>query len=317
MKQLEEKFSKLHIAVIGDIMIDRYFYCEVNRISPEAPVPVAKVVSTKTVLGGASNVAANLSGLGCTVYIGGVSGDDTNRKLVINLLDEKKINYSGLISSSTRKTITKARVIGGVQQLLRMDFEEIRDLTNFEIAAMKQWFSLLVRKKLDGVIISDYAKGVCSQDFCKWVIGTAISYDIPILVDPKGNDWDKYSGCTYITPNLKEICEVLDMKCPNEDDFVIAMARKLKKRYDIKNVVVTRSEKGITVVNDKGAFSNPAVAQEVFDVSGAGDTVAATFLASVASGMNLKDSMLLANKAAGFVVEKVGTYPITIEELEW
>ncbi len=316
MESLKEKFSKLHIAVIGDIMLDRYFYCDVNRISPEAPVPVAKVVNTKTVLGGAGNVAVNLSGLGCNVYIGGVSGTDNNRKLMMELLNKKRINHSGLIISEARKTISKARVIGGVQQLLRMDFEEVGDLTNAEVSKLEEWFDALIKKKLDGIIISDYAKGVCSQEFCKWIISTAVVNDIPVLVDPKGNNWNKYSGCTYITPNLKEICEVLGMKCPNEDDFIIAMGKKVKDEYDIQNVVVTRSEKGITIVNDEGIFSNPAVAKEVFDVSGAGDTVAATFLACIASEMDIKNSMLLANKAAGVVVGKVGTYPITIEELE-
>lgn len=312
---LAEKIKNVRIAVIGDVMLDRYFYGEVKRISPEAPVPVTKIGKTNSVLGGAANVAANLAHLDCQVFMGGVTGDDDNRRLLERLMDEAHIDYSGLVRSSHRKTITKLRVLGGNQQMLRLDFEEVGDLFPDEIVELRQWLAGLLDEGLDGIIVSDYAKGVCSDDFCQWVISQAHAYDIPVLVDPKGADWVKYRGCDFITPNLKEMCEAAGCQKDNEDDAVVEMARAAKDKFQIKNVVVTRSERGMTLVNKEQVLHSPATAIEVFDVSGAGDTVAATLLAAAAGKLELADAVYMANRAAGIVVAKVGTYPVHRDEL--
>lgn len=312
---LADKIQNLKIAVIGDVMLDRYFYGEVKRISPEAPVPVTKINRISSVLGGAANVAANLAHLECKVYMGGVTGDDENRQLLEQMMAEAGIDYSGLVKSQHRKTITKLRVLGGQQQMLRLDFEETGDLFPDEIISLRAWLENLLDEGLDGVIVSDYAKGVCSDDFCQWVIAQGKAYGIPVLIDPKGADWTKYRGCDFITPNLKEMCEAAGCQRDNEDEAVVAMATAAKDSYQIKNVVVTRSERGMTLVNNEQIIHSPAAAIEVFDVSGAGDTVAATLLVAAAGKLELADAVYMANRAAGIVVAKVGTYPVHREEL--
>lgn len=199
--------------------------------------------------------------------------------------------------------------------MLRLDFEETGDLYPEEIIELRHWLANLLDHGLDGIIVSDYAKGVCSDDFCQWVIAQGHAYGIPVLIDPKGADWTKYSGCDFITPNLKEMCEAAGCQKDNEDAAVVAMAREARDKFQIKNVVVTRSERGMSLVNEKDVLHSPATAIEVFDVSGAGDTVAATLLAGVAGKLELADAIYMANRAAGIVVAKVGTYPVHRDEL--
>ena len=312
---LTDKIQQLRIAVIGDVMLDRYFHGEVKRISPEAPVPVTKINRINSVLGGATNVAANLAHLGCKVFMGGITGEDENRQLLEMLMEEAGIDYSGLVSSPLRKTITKLRVLGGQQQMLRLDFEEVGDLFPQEREALTAWLDRLLETGLDGVIVSDYAKGVCASGFVQDVIAKAHAKAVPVLIDPKGADWSKYAGCDFITPNLKEMCEAAGCAKDNEDAAVMDMAQSARTLFNIKNVVVTRSEKGMTLVNDKEVIHSPATAIEVFDVSGAGDTVAATLLAGVAGKLSLQEAVYMANRAAGIVVAKVGTYPVHRDEL--
>ena len=313
---LAEKIQSLRIAVIGDVMVDRYFYGEVKRISPEAPVPVNRVKKVDSVLGGAANVAANLSNLGCNVFVGGVTGDDDNRRILEGLLTKEKIDFGGLVKSRRRSTITKMRILGASQQMLRLDFEEVGDLYPEEADQIKQWLLNLMEDGLDGIAVSDYAKGVCSDAFCQWVIRMAEAHHIPVLVDPKGPRWEKYEGCTFITPNLKEMCEAAGQTVPNEDGPVLQIAQMARERYRIRNVVVTRSEKGMTLVGEKRTvIHSPASALEVFDVSGAGDTAAAVLIAAAAGNLTLPDAVYMANRAAGIVVGKVGTYPVHRDEL--
>ncbi len=312
---LSEQVKKLRIAVIGDIMLDKYLYGEVKRISPEAPVPVTKINDTKTVLGGAANVAANLAFLECRVFLGGVTGDDEGRQQAEALAVKTGIDCSGLVRSERRETISKIRVVSGNQQMIRLDFEEKGDLYIEETLRLKEWLSALLDGGLDGIILSDYAKGVCSDEFCRWVIKEGTAYGVPVLVDPKGSDWSKYAGCDFITPNLKEMCEAAGYSRENDNDAVVEMAGAARDNYNIKNVVVTRSEKGITLVGERETIHSPAAAREVFDVSGAGDTVAAVLLAGAAGKLSLEDAVFTANRAAGIVVGKAGTYPVRREEL--
>lgn len=313
---LTDKIQNLRIAVIGDVMLDRYFFGEVKRISPEAPVPVNRVKRVESVLGGAANVAANLAQLECQVFVGGMTGDDENRLLLEKMLTAAGIDYQGLLKSQARATITKLRIVGATQQMLRLDFEEVGDLEPLETVLLTNWLDDLLEQGLDGVVLSDYAKGVCSDAFCQKVIRSAHAYGVPVLIDPKGAEWEKYRGADFITPNLKEMCEAAGKAVANEDEPVHQVALAAKERYGIKNVVVTRSEKGMTLVGDAQRVINcAAAAQEVFDVSGAGDTVAATLLAGVSGGLDLAEAVYLANRAAGIVVSKVGTYPIRRGEL--
>ena len=311
-----EKLQNLRIAVIGDVMVDRYFYGEVKRISQEAPVPVNRVKKVNSVPGGAANVAANLANLGCRVYVGGITGDDENRKILEELLAKDEIDFSGLVKSRYRSTITKMRILGSHQQMLRLDFEEVGDLYPEETDHIKQWLLEKIENGLDGIAISDYAKGVCSESFCQWVIRMADVHHIPVLADPKGPHWEKYEGCTFIMPSLKDLCEAAGQTVPNEDGPVLQIAQMARERYRIKNVVVTRSEKGMTLVGEKRTvIHSPASALEVFDVSGAGDTAAAALIAAVAGGLPLPEAIYMANRAAGIVVGKVGAYRVHRDEL--
>lgn len=312
---LTEKITHLRIAVIGDVMLDRYAYGEVRRISPEAPVPVTRVKRLTSVLGGAGNVAANLAGLGVQVYVAGMTGEDDHRRVLEKKLRELGVDYSGLIASPKRSTITKMRIIGARQQMLRLDFEEPGDLLPDEEQALLQWLRKHLDEGLDGIVLSDYAKGTCSDRFCQMVITQARAAHVPVLVDPKGPDWAKYRGCDLITPNVKEMCEAAGKVVPNVTPALVELAQQARETFDIRYVVVTRSEKGVTLVGKDDVITKAATAQEVFDVSGAGDTVASVLLAAISGKLSLADALELSNKAAGIVVSKVGTYPVHKEEL--
>lgn len=312
---LTEKITHLRIAVIGDVMLDRYAYGEVRRISPEAPVPVTRVKRLTSVLGGAGNVAANLAGLGVQVYVAGMTGEDDHRRVLEKKLRELGVDYSGLIASPKRSTITKMRIIGARQQMLRLDFEEPGDLLPDEEQALLQWLRKHLDEGLDGIVLSDYAKGTCSDRFCQMVITQARAAHVPVLVDPKGSDWAKYRGCDLITPNVKEMCEAAGKVVPNVTPALVELAQQARETFDIRYVVVTRSEKGVTLVGKDDVITKAATAREVFDVSGAGDTVASVLLAAISGKLSLADALELSNKAAGIVVSKVGTYPVHKEEL--
>ena len=312
---LTEKITHLRIAVIGDVMLDRYAYGEVRRISPEAPVPVTRVKRLTSVLGGAGNVAANLAGLGVQVYVAGMTGEDDHRRVLEKKLRELGVDYSGLIASPTRSTSTQTRINGARQQMLRLDFEEPGDLLPDEEQALLQWLRKHLDEGLDGIVLSDYAKGTCSDRFCQMVITQARAAHVPVLVDPKGSDWAKYRGCDLITPNVKEMCEAAGKIVPNVTPALVELAQQARETFDIRYVVVTRSEKGVTLVGKDDVITKAATAQEVFDVSGAGDTVASVLLAAISGKLSLADALELSNKAAGIVVSKVGTYPVHKEEL--
>lgn len=307
--------TKLKIAVIGDLMLDRYYFGEVKRISPEAPVPVNRVHRESMTLGGAGNVANNLAQLGVQVFAAGLVGADSNKEQLLTLMQAQNIDTTGLIVSQERPTITKLRVIGGSQQMLRLDFEQAGILSNQEQTELQAWLDKLLAQGLDAVIISDYAKGVCTPELCQYIIKQAHYQKVPVLVDPKGSDWHKYAQADYITPNVKEMGECIGLDLINEDEAIIQAAQEAMSTYAVRNIVVTRSEKGLTYVGRGLVLSDQATAREVFDVSGAGDTMAATFMSAVAGNLVLEDCLQVANLAAGVVVGKVGTQPITRAEL--
>ncbi len=303
------------ILVIGDVVLDKYYYGEVKRISPEAPVPIIKVVEEKNTLGGAANVAHNLSKLGIEVLLSGISGQDANREWLCNLLDAQKINYNGLLATN-RPTITKVRAIGSHQQMLRLDFENDHWIDKEIENQLKEWIVKTLDVDLKGVVISDYAKGVCTPELCQFIIRESHQRQIPVFVDPKGNQWEKYRDVDFISPNLKELSDVMGVPLANEDQAVEIYAQKVQENYGIANVIVTRSEKGLSMIHSSRVIHIPTHAREVFDVSGAGDTVVSAFMAAMASNVNPIDAVRLANVAAGVVVAKVGTYAISSPELE-
>lgn len=313
---LLQKLPELRIAVIGDIMVDRYVFGEVGRISPEAPVPVNRVEKVKEVLGGAANVAANLAGLDCHVFLGGVAGDDAHGEMLSKMLDADKINQDGIRFDKSRQTTTKMRIIGGRQQMMRLDFEEPKAIGEDDEVFFLNWLETINKDGLDGIVISDYGKGVCTPTLLKKVLDFAQANNIKTIVDPKGSDWSKYAGATFITPNVKELGECVGRELPNTDEAIVKAAEETLARIPFEYVVATRSAKGITVVSKTGkVWHNPATQQEVFDVSGAGDTVVAMILTTMAAGLTVRAALHVANAAAGIVVSKIGTYPIHREEL--
>lgn len=311
---VQNKIEQCKILVIGDVMLDKYYFSEVKKISPEAPVPVAKVVKQKETLGGAANVANNLALLGAQTYLVGSVGDDYHRLGLEQQLAEKEIDYRGLICSKG-PTTTKLRVMGGHQQMIRLDFEETMPLEQAEEEQIYAYLEELFAAGLDSVIISDYAKGVCTFGICQCAIQLCQRYSIPIIIDPKGNIWDKYTGADYLTPNLKEINEVMPEDILNEDAAIIKAAEYIKRQHEIKNIMVTRSEQGLSLITSGQAIYIPTLAQEVFDVSGAGDTVIAVLALALAGKLAPADAAFLANLAASVVVAKLGTYAIHKAEL--
>ena len=313
---LTNSLPNLKIAVIGDVMVDRYVFGDVSRISPEAPVPVNRVSSVKEVLGGAGNVASNLANLDCHVYLGAVAGVDDHGRVLDKLLIADGIDTSGLIYDNNRSTITKMRILGDRQQMMRLDFETITPITTDEEERMISWLDGLCQQGLQGIVISDYGKGVCTPTLLQEVFRLAHTYNVQTIVDPKGADWSKYDGATCITPNVKELGESLGRLIPNEDASVIEVAKEVLGKLNIQYIIGTRSAKGITVVAKDGrTWHNPATQQDVFDVSGAGDTVVAMMISCLASGLSMRLALHIANGAAGIVVSKVGTYPIHRQEL--
>ena len=313
---LTNSLPNLKIAVIGDVMVDRYVFGDVSRISPEAPVPVNRVSSVKEVLGGAGNVASNLANLDCHVYLGAVAGVDDHGRVLDKLLIADGIDTSGLIYDNNRSTITKMRILGDRQQMMRLDFETITPITTDEEERLISWLDGLCQQRLQGIVISDYGKGVCTPTLLQEVFRLAHTHNVQTIVDPKGADWSKYDGATCITPNVKELGESLGRLIPNEDASVIEAAKEVLGKLNIQYIIGTRSAKGITVVAKDGrTWHNPATQQDVFDVSGAGDTVVAMMISCLVSGLSMRLALHIANGAAGIVVSKVGTYPIHRQEL--
>jgi D-beta-D-heptose 7-phosphate kinase / D-beta-D-heptose 1-phosphate adenosyltransferase len=301
-----------HALVIGDVMLDRYLIGNVGRISPEAPVPVVLLNSQNERAGGAANVAANLALLGIKTHIIGCIGDDVEGNRLKTIIAEMNIDTTTMFHSSARPTIAKTRILGGHQQMLRLDQESLLPFTNEENAAIISAVETELALKPNIVILSDYAKGLLSEPVCKQIIQTCQTHRIPVLVDPKGHNYNKYYGATAMTPNKKETAEACNTDINDTD--LISKAANLKNSLDLAFLAVTRGEEGITLIDETTHQIN-AMAQKVFDVSGAGDTVIATLAAGLVYALSPHESLQLANLAAGVVVGKVGTVPITKEEL--
>jgi D-beta-D-heptose 7-phosphate kinase / D-beta-D-heptose 1-phosphate adenosyltransferase len=296
---------KTHALVIGDVMLDRYLIGSVGRISPEAPVPIVLLNTQNERAGGAANVAANLALLGIKTHLIGCVGDDAEAKSLSKLIAESGIE-------NNCPTIAKTRVVSGHQQMLRIDQESSAVFTEAEIDALQANILAALRHAPKMVILSDYAKGLLSEHVCQQIIMQCKAQNIPVLVDPKGRDYSKYAGATALTPNKKETAEACDTTTHDPD--LINKASALKNCLNLQFLAVTRGEEGITLIDDE-THHIAAAAKQVFDVSGAGDTVIATLAAGMMNGLSPLESLQLANIAAGVVVGKVGTVPISQHDL--
>ncbi len=310
---LENGFGQVKVLVVGDLMLDRYIVGEVDRISPEAPVPILRHAQRYERPGGAANVAMNLAGLGCQAFLAGLWGADSEQAQLASLVTAAKVDTVGVVTSSL-PTISKTRIVARTQQMLRLDIESREPYPQEELGRLEARAVELV-SKVHAVILSDYAKGALTEQICRSVIAECRRAGVPVLVDPKTRDLSKYSGATTICPNVGELALATGIAA-EQNDALLAAARRQMVEHDFAFLTVTMSEKGICLLGPGDeTYLSPARAREVFDVSGAGDTVIATLAASLAGGLHIHTAVDLANLAAGIVVGKMGTVPVAAHEL--
>ena len=315
MDFLPDRFNEVRLLVVGDIMLDRYHWGSVRRISPEAPVPVVQLQRTNETLGGAGNVAVNLTGLGCQVTLIGLCGRDQRAETLKALLDSKGVSHQ-LIADGSRPTVTKTRIMAHKQQVLRLDEEAV----HAPAPEILQQIETRVTQELphcQALILSDYGKGIyASAGLSTALIDLARHQKRPVLVDPKGTDWQRYRQATCITPNTAELEAVVGQRLEEDEALLIDSAKIVRARFDLQWLLVTRGPRGMCLLGPDGHVSLiEAQAREVYDVSGAGDTVIATLAAALACDAPFEQAAHLANTAAGIVVGKLGTQPILNSEL--
>lgn len=310
-----EKFSDVKVLVIGDVMLDRYWWGSVSRISPEAPVPVVKLEKRTLSAGGAANVAANLQSLGAKPFLVGLIGDDDGARELCDVLEEINVSSKHLVKFSKRPTTVKTRIVAHHQHVVRIDDENITPLNQDETSHIKEHILSLL-SSTDVLLLSDYAKGALSQEVLKEIIETARAKNIPVLVDPKGRDYTRYEGATLLTPNRKEALYASGLDV-NEPHDINEIGKELLANLRIDSLLITLGEDGMALFQqDEEPFYLPAIAREVYDVTGAGDTVIATLGLAIGAGTGIKNAVVLANIAAGLAVEKVGTVAVTNEQLK-
>ena len=308
------EMQKIHpnILVIGDLMIDNYLWGETNRISPEAPVQIVNVERETKVLGGAGNVAHNLKTLGANVEVLSVIGGCEISEQLQHLLREVGINSNNLVVQNDRITSKKTRIISSHQQVIRYDIESAEDISiHSEKLLIDKFKSIL--KNFDLVILSDYGKGVLTEYITQEVINTANSNKIKVIVDPKGSDYSKYKSAHLLTPNKIEASEATGINISDEKSLINALTN-LKENYELNCALITLSEEGIAIYDDKFS-SYPTLAKEVFDVTGAGDTVIAALGYALAANLDISEAVIFANLAAGIVVGKIGSATTSFEEI--
>ncbi|MFZ7110011.1 bifunctional D-glycero-beta-D-manno-heptose-7-phosphate kinase/D-glycero-beta-D-manno-heptose 1-phosphate adenylyltransferase HldE [Avibacterium avium] len=309
MAQYSTQFQQAKVLVLGDVMLDRYWFGATNRISPEAPVPVVRVQENEERAGGAANVAMNIASLNVPVQLLGLTGQDEAGTALSTMLEKQNIDCN-FVQLASHPTITKLRILSRHQQLLRLDFEE--DFHNVESDLLLEKLQSAVQN-FGALILSDYGKGTLNQ--VQAMIQIARQANVPVLIDPKGTDFERYRGATLLTPNMSEF-EAVVGKCHSEDD-IVEKGLKLIRDIELSALLVTRSEKGMTLLRpDQPPFHLPTEAKEVFDVTGAGDTVISVLATALADGRSFEESCYLANVAAGIVVGKLGTSTVSNVELE-
>ena len=316
LEALGRGFGHPRVLVLGDLMLDRHIFGEVKRISPEAPVPVLRFSNQTEAAGGAGNVARNLARLGCEVSVGAVVGTDADGEILLAALLGAGISSDLVVRVRDRPTIVKTRMIGGHQQMLRIDSERAGPLAEADSKSMTESVLNSLRSgSLSAVLLSDYDKGVLSPDFCRSVISECRARGIPVFVDPKGSDMEKYRKATTLTPNRGEFA-ILARDAGAAGLPLVDAARKVVEWLELDHIVVTRSEEGMTLVTRDSHMDVPATAREVYDVTGAGDTVIAVLAAALCGGLDLSEAVRLSNIAGGIVVGRVGTAPVDLADLE-
>lgn len=315
IEAVRDRFPDLRILVVGDLMLDKYIWGSCNRISPEAPVPVVRVRNRTEALGGAANAALNVSSLGVRAMLAGFVGSDENGQKLKDLCGQAGIDSHLITMLAGYETTTKTRVLADKHQMLRIDEEVTSSRTEDEAVRLLKGIAKTIEGGgLAAVILSDYAKGTCTPYFCQELIGLCRSHHVQVFVDPKGREAMKYAGATGLKPNRSEMHQLSEALNLPTDDLVEA-ARQLRDRLGLEFLAVTLGAKGILMLDDAGVTEIPALAREVFDVSGAGDTVIATMSCALADGFARTEAIGLANVAAGQVVMKAGTAPILRDEL--
>jgi D-beta-D-heptose 7-phosphate kinase / D-beta-D-heptose 1-phosphate adenosyltransferase len=308
---VESGWRQAPVLVVGDVMLDKYIWGEVERISPEAPVPIVRTALQYEKPGGAANVAMNLAGLGACVTVCGFAGDDPEQQRLESLLAEAGVEP--LLTAVTGTTTTKLRVLSGNQQMMRLDTEAPQSHSaadNEEL--LKRALAILPNAAV--LVLSDYAKGVLTEEVCRALISQARRLDIPVLVDPKTRSFARYRGASTICPNRKELAEATGEPSADLDRLLVA-GRAMLPSLQVESMAVTLGEKGIAVLRPESCRRFPAVVRQVYDVSGAGDTVIAVLALAMACGVEIETAAQVANLAAGIVVSKVGTVPIQRAEL--
>jgi D-beta-D-heptose 7-phosphate kinase/D-beta-D-heptose 1-phosphate adenosyltransferase len=310
------RFGSSRVLVVGDIMLDEYVWGAVRRISPEAPVPVVAVRDDTHVLGGAANVAVNIAGLKAKSHLIGLIGNDGAGKDILRLLRRKGIGVSGIVTEAGRPTTRKTRVIAHNQQVVRVDREKKDPPGDKARESLLRSIASLI-PEVDGVILSDYRKGMLTPEVVSEVISLASRHGAFVAVDPKHPDFAYYAGCTIITPNKSEAEAAMGGQDLSGDAAISAAGKALLKKARASAILITRGEEGMSLIERgrSASFHVPALARQVFDVTGAGDTVIATLAVAMGAGVPIRDSALLANVAAGVVVGEVGTSPITLDKL--
>ncbi len=305
-------FSNNKILIVGDVMLDKYYFGKVDRISPEAPVPIVNIQKEESRLGGASNVANNIASLGGHPLLCGVIGHDLFGKEIERISRQK--NIETFLLKTISPTITKARIIGGKQQIVRVDYEDKSELDSETKKILRDKICQIL-PSYDILVISDYGKGMISEDLCSFLIRLAHKHNKKVIIDPKGKNWKKYTGADIVTPNVKELSDIVGYTVPNTDRAIEKAAREAISLNQLTALLVTRSDKGMSLIGPIPPIHIPTHSEEVFDVSGAGDTVVATLSLCLAQGIKIDEAMRTANIAAGIVVKKVGTATLSIEEL--
>lgn len=314
LRKIIEGFSDVKILVVGDLMLDEFVWGKVSRISPEAPIPVVKVSSETCVPGGAANVAVNLSSMGAKVFLSGVIGKDNEGRMLKRELKSRKVPLSGIIEEEDRHTTLKRRIIADNQQVVRMDRENTKQI-NTGILNKIAGYCKSVISVVDGVIISDYGKGVVSERLVLELRKLIKVRNLPVAVDPKTSRFSIYKWVTVITPNCREVEQNQKIEIDSNKTLVIA-GRKLLQELGCRAILITRGEDGMSLFESGGGVTHiPAAAREVYDVTGAGDTVTSVLALSLACGASMKDAAIISNYAAGVVVGKRGTAAVYSEEL--
>lgn len=306
-----DKFPEVNILCVGDIMLDEYVYGEVNRISPEAPIPILNVKDVALQLGGAGNTARNMAALGARVTFCSIIGDDEDGSKILRLMKDESRITPYILLNKHRQTIKKTRYVAGSQQMIRVDREKMQSLSQDQAGALTKLIEQELPKH-DILVISDYNKGVLTDGVLTAAINEANKALITVIVDPKIRPTSIYAGATIITPNWHEF-EAMDSIYNSA--VIHQRARDIMNRFKIKNMLITRGDKGVSIICEDYTKHLPAMAHEICDVSGAGDTVVATLAVAMASGAYRIDSVKLANLAAGIVVGKRGTATVSREEL--